>query len=42
MKQYKAVFLDWDDTIGDFHGAAVRSLQDIYQKYRLDRFFLTF
>lgn len=42
MKQYKAVFLDWDDTIGDFHGAAVRSLQDIYQKYRLDRFFFTF
>lgn len=42
MKKYKAVFIDWDDTIGDFHGAAIRSLQDIYRTHRFDRFFLSF
>lgn len=35
MKQYKALFLDWDDTIGDFHDAARRSLLDIYNTYHL-------
>lgn len=39
---YKAVFLDWDDTIGDFNHAAYAALHDIYQKYRLQRFFSTF
>lgn len=39
MKQYKAIFIDWDDTIGDFHGAAMRAQQDIYEKYRLSEFF---
>lgn len=34
-KQYKALFLDWDDTIGDFAGAAYRSLQEIYEQYGL-------
>ena len=29
MKQYKAVFIDWDDTIGDFIGAAKLALQDM-------------
>jgi putative hydrolase of the HAD superfamily len=39
MKKYKAVFLDWDDTIGDFHGAADLALAEMYDKYQLDRYF---
>ena len=39
MKQYKAVFIDWDDTIGDFHGAAKRALQEMYDKYELSDYF---
>ena len=39
MKKYKAVFLDWDDTIGDFHGAADLALAQMYEKYELDRYF---
>lgn len=35
MKQYKAIFIDWDDTIGDFHHAAIRSLQYMYDHYLL-------
>ena len=38
-KQYKAVFIDWDDTIGDFHGAADLALQDMYEKYNLSDYF---
>ena len=39
MKKYKAVFIDWDDTIGDFHGAADLALAQMYEKYQLDRYF---
>ena len=39
MKQYKAVFIDWDDTIGDFIGAAKLALQDMYEKYNLSEYF---
>ena len=39
MKQYKAVFIDWDDTIGDFIGAAKLALQDMYEKYNLSAYF---
>ena len=39
MKQYKAVFIDWDDTIGDFMGAAKRALQEMYDKYNLSDYF---
>ena len=39
MKQYKAVFIDWDDTIGDFLGAAKLALQDMYEKYNLSEYF---
>ena len=39
MKQYKAVFIDWDDTIGDFHGAAKLALQEMYEKYHLGDYF---
>ena len=39
MKQYKAVFIDWDDTIGDFVGAAKLALQEMYEKYNLSDYF---
>ena len=39
MKQYKAVFIDWDDTIGDFIGAAKLALQEMYEKYNLSDYF---
>ena len=42
MKQYKAVFSDWDDTIGDFLGAAKLALQDMYDKYNLSEYFASF
>lgn len=42
MKQYKAIFLDWDDTIGDWTTAEHKALQDIYARYRLDRLYPTF
>ena len=38
-KSYKAVFIDWDDTIGDFVGAAKRALRDMYEKYNLSDHF---
>jgi putative hydrolase of the HAD superfamily len=41
-KQYKAVFIDWDDTIGDFVGAAEQALQDMYEKYSLSEYFASF
>lgn len=39
MKHYKAVFIDWDDTIGDFIGAAKMALQEMYEKYHLCDYF---
>ena len=39
MKQYKAVFIDWDDTIGDFIGAAKQALHEMYDKYNLSDYF---
>ena len=39
MKQYKAVFIDWDDTIGDFIGAAKQALHEMYDKYHLCDYF---
>lgn len=42
MKQYKAIFLDWDDTIGDFLNAASCALKDIYAQYDLKRFYNCF
>ena len=38
-KPYKAVFIDWDDTIGDFIGAAKLALQEMYDKYQLSDYF---
>lgn len=42
MTQYKALFLDWDDTIGSFHGAAKKALQAIYDKYEFNRWYPSF
>lgn len=40
--KYKAIFIDWDDTIGDFAGAAYRSLQEIYDAFELGQAFDSF
>ena len=40
-KVYKAVFLDWDDTIGDWTHAAQKALQDIYATYHLEDLYAT-
>ncbi len=42
MKQYKAVFLDWDDTIGDWTGAEHKALKDIYATYQLEALYPAF
>ncbi len=41
-KTYKAVFFDWDNTIGDFSHAAEKALRELYQEYQLYRFFPSF
>ena len=42
MKRYKAIFLDWDDTIGDWSTAEHKALRDIYTHYHLDQLYPTF
>jgi len=42
MKRYKAIFLDWDDTIGDFADAALRSLQQMFVQHNLEACFDSF
>lgn len=42
MKQYKAIFIDWDDTIGDFIGAAKIALQEVYAMYHMEQYFDTY
>lgn len=42
MKRYKAIFLDWDDTIGDWTTAEHKALQDIYSIYHLDGLYPSF
>jgi len=41
MKRYKAIFLDWDDTIGDWKDAELQALRDIYRAYHLDALYPT-
>ena len=41
MKEYKAIFLDWDDTIGDWSGAEHKALRDIYANYHLEVLYAT-
>ena len=38
---YKAVFIDWDDTIGDWIHVARKSQNELYDKYRLKEWFET-
>jgi len=42
MKKYKAILLDWDDTIGDWQGAEHKALRDIYAQYGLDALYPSF
>lgn len=42
MRAYKAIFLDWDDTIGDWTGAEHKALRDLYGQYGLDALYPTF
>ena len=42
MKQYKVIFIDWDDTIGDFQGSAQAAQREIFEKYNLAEFFSTY
>ena len=42
MKQYKAIFLDWDDTIGDWATAEHKALHDIYETYHLNLLYPAF
>ena len=41
MKPYKAIFLDWDDTIGDWSGAEHKALQELYANYHLEALYAT-
>ena len=41
MKQYKAIFLDWDDTIGDWSHAAHDALCDLYRLFHLETLYPT-
>jgi len=40
-RTYKGVFLDWDDTIGDWNTAEHKALRDIYEAYHLDALYPT-
>ncbi len=39
--KYKAVFLDWDDTIGDWTSAEHKALSDVYDTYHLNDIYPT-
>lgn len=41
MKRYKAIFLDFDDTIGDWSSAARNALRDLYEQYQLNAIYGT-
>lgn len=42
MPTYKAIFIDWDDTIGDFRGAEHAALCDLWQTYHLSVLYPSF
>lgn len=39
MKTYKALLIDWDNTIGDFAQSELRSLREIYDEFHLSEFY---
>ena len=39
MKKYKAIFIDWDDTIGDWKGAESDALHEMFEKHHLSEFY---
>lgn len=39
MRHYKAIFLDWDDTIGDWATAEKMALHDIFGQYHLSELY---
>ena len=39
MKTYKAIFLDWDDTIGDWGQAEHKALTELYERFGLERLY---
>jgi len=39
---YKAVFIDWDNTLGDFSNSALLAMKEIYATQRLDLYFDSF
>ena len=41
-KNYSAVFIDWDDTLWDFHANAYIAMEKAYEKYGLQRYFHSF
>lgn len=42
LKTYSAVFIDWDDTLWDFHANAYIAMEKAYDKYDLHRYFHSF
>lgn len=40
-KIYKAIFLDWDDTIGDWSQAEYKALCDLYRLFHMDSLYPT-
>lgn len=40
--KYKAVLIDWDQTIGDWEGAEYKALRDIYDLHNLSEWYATF
>lgn len=37
IKKYRAVFLDWDDTIGDWNASSERAHRELYERYEWNK-----